>query len=230
VEDVVNLQQIDDLIREYCSPEWRSMLEHHQEEIEYQKDELIFIEGQEAKHIEVIKRGKAKVYTTYKTGKEQVIRLAADGQILGHRSFGGDHRYPVSCKALEETVVYHVPLELFQNILRANHLFCYHFMMFVAEELRASDLHIRNHINMDVRQRMASALIYNLKTFGYDDQSKKRLSYTLSRKDFASLIGTTYETVVRVLGDFDKSGLIKIVGKHIEISQLKKLEKLKLGI
>ncbi|VAX06524.1 hypothetical protein MNBD_GAMMA26-252 [hydrothermal vent metagenome] len=227
--EVVNLQQIDDLIREYCTPEWRFMMEHHQEEIEYPKDELIFEEGQEAKRIKVIKTGKVKVYTTDKTGKEQVIRLATDGQIIGHRSFGGDHRYPVSCKALEETVIYHVPLELFQDVLRANHLFCYHFMMFFAEELRASDRHIKNHINMDVRQRMASALIYNLKIFGYDDQNKKKLSYTLSRKDFASLIGTTYETVVRVLGDFDKSGIINIVGKHIEISNQNKLERIRVG-
>ena len=229
MEEAVNLQQIDDLIHKYCSPEWRAMIESHREEVAYPRDALIFEEGQEAKRIKVIKTGKAKVYTTYQTGREQIIRLAADGQVLGHRGLGGDHHYPVSCKALAETVVYHIPLKLFQDVLKANHLFCYHFLMFFAEELRASDRQLEQYINRDVRQRMASALIYSLNVFGYSKRNNNRIAYTLSRKDFASLIGATYETVVRALSDFDKSGIIKIVGRHIEINDLKELERIKRG-
>jgi CRP/FNR family transcriptional regulator len=229
MEEVVNLQQIDYLIHQYCTPEWRSMMEQHREETVYPRDALIFKEGEEAKRIKIIKTGRAKVYTTYKTGREQIIRLAADGQVLGHRGFGGDHHYPVSCKALVETAVYHIPMELFQDILKANHLFCYHFMMFFAEELRASDLQLKNYINRDVRQRTASALIYSLNVFGYSNRNKNRIGHTLSRKDFASLIGATYETVVRALSDFDKNGIIKIVGRHIEIHDLKELERITQG-
>jgi len=229
MEEAVNLQQIDDLIREYCTPEWRSVMEQHREEVVYPRDALIFKEGQEAQCIKIIKTGKAKVYTTHKTGREQIIRLAADGQVLGHRGFGGDHHYPVSCKALVETVVYHIPLELFQNVLKDNRLFCYHFMMFFAEELRASDLHLKHHINRDVRQRTASALIYSLNVFDYSRRNKNRIGYTLSRRDFASLIGATYETVVRALSDFDKRGIIKIVGRHIEVHDLGELERITQG-
>lgn len=229
VEKAVNLQQIDDLIQEYCTPEWRAKIEQHREEVTYPRDAQIFKEGQKAQRIKVIKRGKAKVYTTYKTGKEQIIRLAADGQVLGHRGLGGDHHYPVSCKALVETVAYHIPLDLFQDVLKANHLFCYYFLMFFADELRVSDRQLNYYINRDVRQRMASALLYCLKVFGYSNRDKYRIGYTLSRRDFASLIGATYETVVRAINDFNKSGIIKISGRHIEIHDVDKLKKIMLG-
>jgi CRP/FNR family transcriptional regulator len=228
VEAVVNIQQINDLINEYCTPEWRTLMEQHREEVAYPRDALVFQEGQEAKRIKVIKTGKAKVYTTYKTGREQILRLAADGQVLGHRGLGGDQCYPASCKTLVESVVYHIPIDLFHNVLKANHLFCYHFMMFFAEELRVSDRQLNHYINRDVRQRMASALIYNLKVFGFSQKNQNRIGYTLSRKDFASLVGTTYESVVRALSDFDKSGIIKIAGRHVEIHDLKALERVML--
>jgi len=230
MDELENLQQIDELIAEYCSPEWRDRLEQNKDVIKYAKGEYVFREGEPAKRLKIIMRGKAKVFFTYKTGREQIVRLAANGQIVGHRGFGGDHFYSVSCKTLEETAIAHVPLELFQEALIANNHFCYHFMMFFAEELRASESLLKSFTNLDVRQRMAEALIYNLKTFGYDRKRKKTLSHALSRKDFSSLIGATYESVVRVLSDFDKSGVIQIVNKDIKILKSRELGKIRKGV
>ncbi|MFC1603183.1 Crp/Fnr family transcriptional regulator [Pseudomonadota bacterium] len=225
-----NIQQIDKLIAEYCSSHWRELLEENKETTTYSKGRYIFREGQEAKRIKIIIKGKAKVFLTYKTGREQIVRLAANGQIVGHRGFGGDHYYSVSCKTLEDTTVAHIPLELFQEALMENNQFCYQFMMFFAEELRASEYQLKSFTNLDVRQRMAEALIYNLKTFGYDRKRKKILSHTLSRKNFSCLIGATYESVVRVLSDFDKSGVIQILNKDIKILKSRELDRIRKGV
>jgi len=226
MNDPANIQQIDKLIAECCSSRWRELLEENKETIEYSKGRYIFREEQEAKRIKIIIKGKAKVFLTYKTGREQIVRLATNGQIVGHRGFGGDHYYSVSCKTLVDTTVVHIPLELFQEALMENNLFCYRFMMFFAEELRASEHHLKSFTNLDVRQRMAEALLYNLKTFGYDRKRKKVLSYTLSRKDFSSLVGATYESVVRALSDFDKNGIIQIINKDIKILKSRELDKI----
>ncbi len=230
MNELASIQQVDELIAECCSLQWRTLLEENREIIEYAKGSYIFREGEAAKQIKIIIKGKAKVFLTYKTGREQIVRLATNGQIVGHRGFGGDYKYSVSCKALMDTTVAHIPLEIFQEALMANNLFCYRFMMFFAEELRASESHLKSFANLDVRQRMAEALIYNLKTFGYNRKRKKILSYTLSRKDFSSMIGATYESVVRVLGDFDKSGVIQIINKDIKILKSRELDRIRKGI
>ncbi len=230
MNEMASIQQIDELIAECCSSEWRAILEESREIEEYPKGSYIFREGDAAKRTKIIIKGKAKVFITYKTGREQIVRLAMNGQIVGHRGFGGDHQYSASCKALVDTTVAHIPLTLFQEALMANNLFCYRFMMFFAEELRASESHLKSFANLDVRQRMAEALIYNLKTFGYSRKRKKILSHALSRKDFSSMIGATYESVVRVLSDFDKSGVIQILNKDIKILNSRELDRIRKGV
>lgn len=230
MNEMASIQQVDELIAECCSSQWRAILEENREVTQYAKGSYIFREGDAVRRIKIIIKGKAKVFLTYKTGREQIVRLATNGQIVGHRGFGGDHRYSVSCKALVDTKVAHIPLEIFQEALMANNLFCYRFMMFFAEELRASESHLKSYANLDVRQRMAEALIYNLKTFGYHRKRKKILSHALSRKDFSSMIGATYESVVRVLSDFDKSGVIQILNKDIKILKSRELDRIRKGI
>ncbi len=230
MNEMASIQQVDELIAECCSSQWRTILEENRDVMRYAKGSYIFREGEAAKRTKIIIKGKAKVFLTYKTGREQIVRLATNGQIVGHRGFGGDQKYSVSCKALVDTTVAHIPLELFQEALMANNLFCYRFMMFFAEELRASEAHLKSFANLDVRQRMAEALIYNLKTFGYSRKRKKVLSHALSRKDFSSMIGATYESVVRVLNDFDRSGVIQIINKDIKILRSRELDRIRKGI
>ncbi len=230
MNEMASVQQVDELIAECCSAQWRKILEENRDVMQYPKGSYIFREGEPARRTKIIIKGKAKVFLTYKTGREQIVRLATNGQIVGHRGFGGDQRYSVSCKTLVDTTVAHIPLELFQEALMANNLFCYRFMMFFAEELRASEAHLKSFANLDVRQRMAEALIYNLKTFGYSRKRKKVLSHALSRKDFASMIGATYESVVRVLNEFDRSGVIQIINKDIKILKSRELDRIRRGV
>ena len=118
-----------------------------------------------------------------------------------------------------------IPMQLFLSTLKANNLFCYHFLLFFAEELRALDQHMRDLMNLDVAQRIAKVLKMNMVTFGFDTTNKKKLAFTLSRKDIASAAGTTYESVIRALSEFQREGIIDMVGKEIRIMKKRELER-----
>jgi CRP-like cAMP-binding protein len=62
--------------------------------------------------------------------------------------------------------------------------------------------------------------------FGLENENSTKLSYTLSRKDLASYVDTTYESVVRKLAELDKDKVIKIEGKAIHVLDKKKLKTL----
>jgi CRP/FNR family transcriptional regulator len=66
-------------------------------------------------------------------------------------------------------------------------------------------------------------------TFGYESKKSKQLSFTLSRKDIATLVNTTYESVIRTLSVFEKEGLIQCAGKNIIILDEKKLRLIMAG-
>jgi CRP-like cAMP-binding protein len=57
----------------------------------------------------------------------------------------------------------------------------------------------------------------------------KRVTYYLLlylRADIANMVGTTYETVIRTLANFEKLNYIELVGKEIAIKDISKLKRI----
>lgn len=205
---------MDSFLKQYCSPEWQEFVEFHKIVKEFDEDDLIFNEGDPVNGLYIVNVGKVKVYTTEVDGKENIIRLAADGEVVGHRGFGGNWVYPVSAKTYEKTITTFIPLNVFNTVAKANAEFTYHLMMFFAEELRVSE---QKMMQVPVKNRIAKAILMNYNIFGADQKDNAKISYTISRKDYASKVNTTYETVIRVLSDLNKEKIIELDGKSIRI-------------
>lgn len=207
-------------IEEHCDKEWREFINFHKKELKFKKGEFIFQAGEETKGLYIIDLGKVKITYKQYDGSERLIRLAKTGEVFGHRGFGGNWIYPISAYALEDTAVSFIPVDVFNTIAKINPKFTYNLMMFFAEELRKSEAKIKHY---PVKILVARALLENYRAFGFKSDNSKELCYTLSRKDLASKAGTTYETVVRSLAEFNKLKMIKIDGKSIHILELEKL-------
>lgn len=220
------LNNIQKLLHEHCSPEWLDLLAFKSEEKTYPSESFLLKEGEDVEHIYIILSGKVKVFATEHPNKERIIRLAGDGYIVGHRSFGKNFNFPVSAQTLTKTKVLQIPIQIFQNLLKANNLFCYYFLMFMAEELKDSEIHIKELTNNTVLQRVAKVIKINAEVFGYSIVEKNLLSFTLSRKDIANFAGTTYETVIRTLSTLEKMRVIKTNKKNIYILNSKELRKI----
>lgn len=214
---------MDSFLKQYCSPEWQEFVGFHKIVKEFDEDSLIFNEGEPVNGLYIINTGKVKVYTTETDGKENIVRLAADGEVVGHRGFGGDWVYPVSAKTYEKTITTFIPLNVFNTVAKANAEFTYHLMMFFAEELRNSE---QKMMQVPVKNRIAKAILMNYNVFGADPKDTAKISYTISRKDYASKVNTTYETVIRVLSDLNKEKIIELDGKSIRILNFDGLSRL----
>ncbi len=213
----MKFNQVDQLIKDFCSEDWVLLLNERVTEVNYKAKSIIVSEGDPIEHITLVKQGKVKIYCSYDESTERIYRFATNGQVIGHRGLGGNHTLPITAYALTDTTVAHIPLSLFNSLLKANALFCYHFMLFLAEELRESEKHMKELVNMNLRQRVAIALKMNADAFGFDKEDDKKLAYTISRKDISHLAATTYESVIRTLSDFQKEKLIALVNKEIRI-------------
>ena len=214
---------MDSFLKQYCSKEWIDFIEFHKSVYTLQKDNLVFKEGDDVKGLFIINKGKIKVFSNESTGKEKIFRLAGEGEILGHRGFGGDWVYPVSAKTYEETTLSFIPLNIFNLLAKTNIEITYQLMMFFAEELRNSETKI-NHLQ--VKNRVARAILYNYTIFGADKKDPQLLSFTIPRKDYASLTNTTYESIIRVLKELNDEKIIQSSGKNIKILDFNALESL----
>lgn len=215
-----------ELIRKHCSPEWQALIKEKCTTLSFEGGADIFMEGHPADQLYIVRKGKAKVYSTFESGSTRILRFARDGQVLGHRGIGEDFTYTVTATALAPTTVDLMPMPLFLSTLKANAAFSFHFMLFFAEELRRSEAQTKALMNMGVEQRVAKALLATLHCFGFDKDDKTLLAFTPSRQDLSEYAGTTYESTIRALSALHKKKLIKPVGKEIRILDLKKLEAL----
>ncbi|MBD81488.1 MAG: transcriptional regulator [Crocinitomicaceae bacterium] len=213
---------MDSFLKQYCSKEWQEFVDFHKKTYSVKAKEHIFNEGEATKGLYIVNAGKVKVVTKGEE-RDTLIRLAADGDILGHRGFGGDWAYPISAIALEDTTVSFIPLAIFNQIVKANTEFSYQLMMFFAEELRRSEEKIAL---IPVKNRVAKSIYYTYQAFGYKDDDPGMLSFTLTRKEMASKAGTTYETVIRMLAELNKSEIIRLENKEIRILDMDQLSQL----
>lgn len=215
--DSPHLKQLDELIDEYCTPEWRDLATQNTSHLKFKAGENIFKEGQKADYIYMVNHGRVKVYSNYTDDVEVILRFATDGQVIGHRGMGEDFTFSVTAVAMAPTSVKALPMSVFQSLLKANNEFCYFFLLFFTEELRRSERSRKNLLNMTVKQRVAKAVRMTGEAFGFDSDNPTLLAYTITRKDIASLANTTYESVIRSLGELQNDGLIKLEGKQIHI-------------
>lgn len=186
---------------------------------------MIFREGEEVKGIYFVYSGKVKVHKKWGEEKELIIRFAQKGDILGHRGLGQQvGNYPISATALEPVQACYIDLTFFQTTLKINYEFIYQLLLFFADELQESERKMRNLAHMQVKGRIAQALITLRDKFGITADGLVDVS--LSRQDLASFAGTTYETVFRIINELTDDQLIRTEGKYIAILDTDKLSDL----
>lgn len=202
-------------------PEWLPAIQAHRKNLHFKKGEVIFEENQEVKGIYFVYSGTVKVHKKWGTEKELIIRFAQKGDIFGHRGLGHEPYYPISATAIEAVTACYVDLDFFQTTLKVNQDFLYGLLLFFADELQESERKMRNLAHMQVKGRVAQALLSLQEKFGRSEEG--HIGITLSRQDLASLVGATYETVFRIINELAQEQSILLDAKHITIVDADKL-------
>jgi CRP/FNR family transcriptional regulator len=205
----------------HCLPEWLPAIQAHRKNLTFKKGELIFREGEPVRGIYFVYSGTVKVHKKWGTEKELIIRFARQGEIFGHRGLGQEAIYPISATALEPINACFIDLDFFRASLKVNQDFMYGLLLFFADELQESERKMRNLAHMQVKGRVAQALLTLQEKFGRTPDGY--IQMTLSRQDLASLVGATYETVFRIINELAEEELITLSGKNIAISDAAKL-------
>lgn len=191
-------------------------------EIKCKKGQQFIMEGASVTGLFFLLTGKVKVLRTGLHGKEQIVRFATPGEIIGHRGFGTEETYPISAIALVDCTLCYFSKELLQETLRETPSLTYDFMLFYANELNRSEIRVKSLSQMTVRERVIDTLLYINRKFG---QTNGYFSLLLSRREYADYAGTTEEQVIRMFSILKKEGLLTSKGKRIGISNITLLKK-----
>jgi CRP-like cAMP-binding protein len=207
----------------HCIPEWKEAIALRKKTLLIKRGKELFHEGGKVTGIFFLYSGTVKIHVPWTDEKEMIIRFARAGDIVGHRGLGGLDVYPVSATALEDTKACWIPSEFLEATLKTNPSLTYTLMHLYAAELQKAEKRMRDLAHMDVKGRIAGALLEIATLFGLDKD--KYISVALTRQDIASYAGTTYETVFKFFAELGKMKAISTSGKRIRINKPEHLRK-----
>jgi CRP/FNR family transcriptional regulator len=101
--------------------------------------------------------------------------------------------------------------------LDANPALCRMLLVRTSRRLMERDLMISRMSRASVRERVAHTLLLLEAAHGKKTKAGVKLELSLSREEIAQLTGTVHESVVRVLSDFKKEGIIRLQKREITI-------------
>lgn len=201
----------EDSIEELC----RNRTEHS-----YQKGEIINLEGEKITDFKYLKYGLVKVYRKVAPGEEQIITITRPFEFVSNLSIFSEDNYKYSVSALEDSVVCSVNLEFIKGLFYKNGGFALGLLSRIS---KISDKIIIQ--TLDLRQKnLAGRVAFILLYFSNDIYNSKIFDLPVSRKEIADYIGMSPANVIRTLSDFKKDGIIKVLGRTIEIANAGKLE------
>ncbi|MFT3796460.1 Crp/Fnr family transcriptional regulator [Flavobacterium sp.] len=188
------------------------------------KGEVIFSEGENINGVFCVKDGVCKMTKLSSNGRDQIVHLVKKGELLGQRSMISDEPANLSAVALEDMQVCFIPKNEILGFFNDNNRFSMNVMKTICGDLKEADDIMVNMAQKTVKERLAYTLIYLEDTFGLNPD--KSLKLQLSREEIASMIGTATESCIRLLSEFNKSGLIELSGKKIIITDRNKLARM----
>ena len=190
----------------------------------YKKGQILFHEGTRPLGVFCINKGKVKVYKLGSDGKEQIIRIAKESDILGYKAMISEETYPVTGETLEDCTICFLPKSDFLQLLSENQEFNKRLLQSVCHELGVMSESLTNLAQKNVRERLAITLLMLHDTYGVEGESGP-VEINLMREDLANIVGTATETLIRLLNEFKKDNYIETQGRRILVKDVKGLIK-----
>ncbi|MFP3937541.1 MAG: Crp/Fnr family transcriptional regulator [Phycisphaerae bacterium] len=181
--------------------------------------EAIFQPGRAAEKFYVVLEGSVKIFQLSPQGQEQTLHLYGPGCTFGEAAMfaGGD--YPAWARAVEDARVLEVPRAVLERAMCDRPELTLGMLAGLSAKLREFAGLIEQLSLKDVPSRVASALLTEA-----DGRREFRLQRT--KRQLASQLGTTPETLSRSLGKLSDAGYIQVKGRTVTIHDADALRRL----
>jgi len=185
---------------------------------QFRKKQNIFTEGTYPAGIYFIKKGKVKKYKSLNGGKEQILYVCSEGELLGYAAFLSEEMYPDSAASLTDATIGFLSKDKLLKLLDQYDELSKMLMKNLSHEFGVLVNFIATFTQKTVRERVALTLLILQEKFKDNIDENNEIQINLTRADFANIVGTAVATLVRLLHDFKEEKLIRTQGRKIIIT------------
>jgi CRP-like cAMP-binding protein len=167
----------------------------------------------------IILKGRVKIVILGDNGREVILNILKAGDFFGEMALLDDQPRSANVVAAEDSQLLMLKRETFAEHIRKSPATALNMMAELAKRLRRADELISNLALLDVYARVAHILIDLAKRDGEDVEEGILIRERPTQQDIASMIGTSRETVSRVLSEFQRRGFVEMRGRDILLSR-----------
>jgi CRP-like cAMP-binding protein len=190
----------------------------------FQKDEVLFVAGDEAHGLYVIVAGAVRAFRASLDGREQVIHVERAGATIAELPVFDEGTYPSTAAAEEDTTVLFIDKRDVQQLCLEHPNITLAALKVLAGRLRRCAELVEALSLREVGQRLARFLLAEARSRGTRTEEGISINLTQTNQQIAARIGSVREVISRAFTRLQHERLIVVDGRHLIIPDEAALE------
>lgn len=190
----------------------------------YKSGELVYAQDSTMNHAYYVKSGLLKIFRSGARGEQQIVRLVKGGSLIGFHSLLSDEPEVTGCESLNESEVCVIPGDVLKASMKSDKELAELVMKQTCEELKQTCNSLIEISQKTVRGRLANLFLKLQELFQTKDDEP--IPLVISRVDMARWIGTSKESVSRLITEFKEDEILTFSRNEIKINSKDKLAKI----
>lgn len=180
--------------------------------------EVIFHQGDPGRVLYLVKSGQVRIFVNGLEGHEtSVILCGRPGEIFGELAIVDGLPRSATAIAITETILYAIEREQFRYHMRQHPQLALNFMKALSLKLRYNTHQVDSLATLDAERRLARKLLELGQDYGSVEANGVEIKMSLTQSDLASLVGTSRESINKILRSFRDRDLISLQNNVITI-------------
>jgi CRP/FNR family cyclic AMP-dependent transcriptional regulator len=192
----------------------------------YPKGATLFVEGEMARGVFILCAGKVKLTTSSGEGKTLILKVAAAGEILGVSATILNKPYEVSAETMEPSHVNFIRHADFLALLHSQPDVCLRTAEQLSGKYQEAQREVRSLGLSQTTSEKLARLLLEWSNAGEKTAKGIRVKVLMTHEEIGQMLGTTRETITRLLGDFRRRKIIDVTGSSLYVTRRESLEQM----
>jgi CRP-like cAMP-binding protein len=213
-----------------CTSRWKNfqfltkkemqIVNENRYEASFKPGEIMMKQNSPASSALFLSSGLAKVYIEGIRGRNFIMSIAKPGRMLMGPGAYVDSRQTYTVSALTPVQACFVSFEVFRQLVRTNGAFAESLIEDISKKSLRTHLRMVNLAQKKMPGRLAEVILY----FADEIFNKDEFEMILSRQELGEMTNMAKESVVRIIKEFEGSGIIRSTSAGIKILNREKLK------
>lgn len=185
----------------------------------FKKGEIIIHDGDPLDYLYIVHQGRVKIYQLFSNGKEQLLRILEPGEFMGEMALFTEKNMDSYAETMEKTEICAIHRDDMQELMNEYPTIAIKILEQFSNRLDSTEKLVGELSSKDVEMRAATYLVELA-----EKNDSSEIALPMSKKELASFLGTTQETISRRLSTFETKGWIEQKGhRNVNIIDMEAL-------